>query len=186
MPRTRRHRARRATPRSSSTTDGEFRVFGIEIPEDIEDAARRGGARGAHHGARAARGGDGRAPAHAHHRRRPRARLVAGAAESDPAHGRDAGQLRPHRRADREAGHPAADPRGRARDHVRGVRRPAGRGRDGHRPAGGRPQQRPRRPRSRRVAAPALRAGRRRALRAGKPDQGRHRARFARARRARR
>ena len=62
--------------------DGEFRVYGIEIPEDIESAARRGGARGAHHRARAARGGDGRAPAHAHHGRGPRARLVAGTARS--------------------------------------------------------------------------------------------------------
>ena len=43
------------------------------------------------------------------------------------------------------------------------------------RPAGRRPQQRPRRPRSGGGSAPALRAGRRRALRAGQPDQGRHR-----------
>ena len=37
---------------------------------------------------------------------------------------------------DREAGHPAADPRSRARDDVRGVRRSRHRGRDRHRPAG--------------------------------------------------
>ena len=43
---------------------------------------------------------------------------------------RDAGRLRPHRRDDGEAGHPAAHPRGRARDDVRRVHRPAGRGRD--------------------------------------------------------
>ena len=40
------------------------------------------------------------------------------------ARGRDAGGLRPHRRADREAGHPAAHPRGRAADDVRRVHRP--------------------------------------------------------------
>ena len=45
----------------------------------------------------------------------------------------------------------------------------------GHRPAGRRSEQRPRRPRPRRGAAPALRAGRRRALRAGEPHQGGHR-----------
>ena len=108
---------------------GEFRVFGIEIPEDIEIRLVEE-AREARHRARAARGGDGRAPAHAHHGRGPRARLVAGSARADPAHGRDARQLRTDRSADREAGDPAANPRGRARDHVRGVRRPAGRGRD--------------------------------------------------------
>ena len=47
------------------------------------------------------------------------------------------------------------------------------RGRDRDRPAGRRPQQRPRRPRQGRGAAAALRAGRRRALRAGLADQGR-------------
>ena len=62
---------------------------------------------------------------------------------------RDAGRLRAHRRDDRQAGHPAAHPRGRARDDVRRVHRPAGRGRDRHRPAGRRPQQRARRPRAR-------------------------------------
>ena len=48
-------------------------------------------------------------------------------------------QLRPHRRADCEAGHPAADPRGGARDDVRRVHRPRRRGRHRHRPADGRP-----------------------------------------------
>ena len=43
----------------------------------------------------------------------------------------------------------------------------------GHRPAGGRPQQRPHRPRQGRGAPAALRAGGRRALRAGQPHQGR-------------
>ena len=66
-----------------------------------------------------------------------------------------------------------ADSRGRARDDVRRVHRPRQRGRDRHRPAGGRPQQRARRPRQGRGAAAALRAGRRRALRAGLADQGR-------------
>ena len=94
--------------------------------------------------------------------------------ERRQARGRHARGLRPHRRADREAGHPAADPRGGAADDVRRVHRPRHRGRDGHRPAGRRPQQRPRRPRQGRGAAAALRAGRRRALRAGLADQGRH------------
>ena len=58
--------------------EGEFRVFSIEIPADLEerlvDEAREAHDRRA----RAHRGGDGRAPAHAGQRRRPRARLVAG------------------------------------------------------------------------------------------------------------
>ena len=62
-------------------------------------------------------------------------------------------QLRPHRRADREAGHPAADPRGGARDDVRRVHRPRRRGRYRHRPADGRPEEHPRRPRQGRGAA---------------------------------
>src|SRR5437868_1461403 len=65
------------------------------------------------------------------------------------------------RHATVEAGDPAADPRGRARDDVRRVHRPRQRGSHRHRPAGGRPQQRTRRPRQGRGAAPALRAGRR-------------------------
>ena len=60
------------------------------------------------------------------------------------------------------------------------------RGRHRHRPAGRRPQQRPRRPRQGRGAAAALRAGRRRALRAGLAHQGRHHRGALRARRARR
>ena len=66
----------------------------------------------------------GETPAHADLRGRPRPRLVAGARGADQARRRDPRQLRPHRRADGEAGDPAADPRGRARDDVRGVRRP--------------------------------------------------------------
>src|ERR1700750_1627518 len=48
----------------------------------------------------------------------PRAdhRLVAVRRGRDRDHRRHAGQLRPHRRADRQAGDPPADPRGRARD----------------------------------------------------------------------
>ena len=42
-------------------------------------------------------------------------RLVGYSREPDPARGRDAGGLRPHRRADREAGDPPAHPRGGAR-----------------------------------------------------------------------
>ena len=137
-------------------------------------AAARRGARAQARRARAARGGDGRAPAHAHLRRRPRHRLVRHPGGPDQARGRDAGGLRPHRRADREAGHPAAHPRGGAADDVRRVHRPRQRGRHRHRPAGRRPQQRARRPRQGRGAAAALRAGRRRALRAGLAHQGRH------------
>ena len=106
--------------------------------------------------------------------------------EPDPARGRHAGELRPHRRADRQAGHPAAHPRGRARDDVRRVHRPRRRGRHGHRPAGRRPPQRPRRPRQGRGAAARLRAGPRRALRAGLAHQGRDHSRCAPARRDRR
>ena len=40
-----------------------------------------------------------------------------------PRVGRHPGRLRPHRRPDRQAGDPAAHPRGRARPQVRGVRR---------------------------------------------------------------
>ena len=48
---------------------------------------------------------------------------------------RHARGLRPHRRADRQAGDPAADPRGRARHDVRGVPRPRRRADHRHRPA---------------------------------------------------
>ena len=44
--------------------------------------------------------------------------------EPDQARGRDARQLRPHRRADGKTGHLPADSRGRARDDVRRVHRP--------------------------------------------------------------
>ena len=152
---------------------GDYRVFAIELPEDLERAAARRGARARARRARADRGGDGREEPHAAHRRRPRRRLVAGARRADEARGRHPRQLRPHRRADRQAGDPAADPRGRARDDVRRVHRPRQRGRHRDRPAGRRPQQRPRRPRQGRGAPAALRAGRRRALRAGLAHQGR-------------
>ena len=91
-----------------------------------------------------------------------------------PARGRHARRLRAHRRADGEAGHPPADPRGGARDDVRRVHRPRDRGRHRHRAAGRRPQQRPHRPRQGGGAAAAIGAGRRRALRAGQPHQGGH------------
>ena len=52
-----------------------------------------------------------------------------------PRMGGHARGLRPHRRADRQAGDPAAHPRGRARDEVRGVRGSRGRHRVGHYPA---------------------------------------------------
>ncbi len=152
---------------------GDFRVFAIEIPEDLEVPLARRGARKHARRARADRGGDGREEPHAALRRRPRDRLVAGPRGPRQPRGRDAGQLRPHRRADREAGDPAADPRGGARDDVRRVHRPRRRGRHRHRPADGRPPEHPRRPRQGRGAAARPRAGRRRALRAGLAHQGR-------------
>ena len=171
--------AYKKTPGASRHATVEARRRG-RLPRLRDRAARgprgapaRGCPRARARRARADRGGDGREEPHAALRRRPRRRLVAGARGSDLARGRDAGQLRPHRRADRETGHPAAHSRGRARDDVRRVHRPRERGRDRDRPAGRRPQQRPRRPRQGRGAAAALRAGRRRALRAGLPDQGR-------------
>ncbi len=104
--------------------EGEFRVFSIEIPSDLEARLLDEACEAQDRRARAARGGDGRAAAHAHRRRRPRPRLVSGARGPDPARRRHAGELRPHRRADGEAGDPAADPRGRAGDDVRRVHRP--------------------------------------------------------------
>ena len=133
--------------------EGDFRVFADRAPGGPRGAAARRGARARARRARAARGGDGREESHAPLGRRPRDRLVRGPRGRDQARGRDAGELRPHRRADREAGHPPADPRGRARDDVRRVHRPRRRGRDRHRPAGRRPQQRPRRSRQGRGAA---------------------------------
>ena len=149
-------------------------------------AADRGGARARDRGARGAGGRDGRALARPDLRRRPPDRLVRHRPRSRQARRRHPRELRPHRRADREAGDPPADPRGGARDDVRGVHRPRRRGRHRHRPAGRRPQQRARRPRQGRGAAASLGAGRRRALRAGLADQGRDHRGAVRARRARR
>ena len=59
-------------------------------PRRPRGAAARRGARGRDRRARADRGGDGRAAAHADQRRRPRARLVAGARGADGARRRDA------------------------------------------------------------------------------------------------
>src|SRR5438128_696175 len=102
---------------------------GRTVKVKTEDRKIRGevlsaGARTRARRARADRGGDPREEPHAPERRRPRRRLVTGTRGRDEARGRDAGQLRPDRRADGEAGHPAADPRGRARDDVRRVHRP--------------------------------------------------------------
>ena len=95
---------------------------------------------------------------------------------------RDAGQLQPHRRPDRQAGAAPADPRGRALDDVRRVRRPRRRDRDRHR-AAGRPPLRVRRPRPHGGDPARLGEGAGRALRAGQPHQGRdHRGARPRAR----
>ena len=182
-------RRRRAPSRHAAVElddEGDFRVFSIELPADLEERLLEEARERALEELERDRGGDRREAPHAARRRRPRPRLVAGPRGADRARRRHAGQLRPHRRADREAGHPAAHPRGRARDDVRRVRRPRRRGRDRHRPAGRRPQQRARRPRQGRGAAAALRAGRRRALRAGLAHQGRHHRGPLAARRARR
>ena len=152
--------------------EGDFRVYAIELPPDLEerllDEARERALEElerleAENGERS----------HTPERRRPRHRLGSGARRAHVARGRDPGELRPHRRSDGQAGDPAADPRSGASDDVRGVHRPRQRGRHRHRPAGGRPQQRARRPRQGRGAPASLRAGRRRALRAGQPHQGR-------------
>ena len=113
--------------------------------------------------------------------RRPRVgrdpRLRPGARRGRQRHpgvGRHARRLRPHRRPDRQAGHPPAHPRGRARPQVRGVRRPRGRHRHRHRPADRQPLHAARPGQGRGAAAPG-RAGPLRALRARRPAQGLHR-----------
>ena len=73
---------------------------------------------------------------------------------------RDAGRLRPHRRPDRQAGDPPADPRGRAGHDLRRVPGPRGRADHRHRPAVGLALHPRPAARARRGAAPALRAGR--------------------------
>ena len=87
---------------------------------------------------------------------------------------RHARRLRPHRRADGQAGDPPADPRGRARHDVRGVPRPRRRADHRHRPAVRQPLHARAAARARRGAAAALRAGRGRALRPRRPHQGGH------------
>ena len=82
-------------------------------------------------------------------------------------------QLRPHRRPDGQAGDPAAHPRGRARPHVRRVRRPRGRARH-RRGAAERQPLHARRAGPCRGPAAAQRADRGRALRARRAHQGRH------------
>ena len=67
-------------------------------------------------------------------------------------------RLRPHRRADRQAGHPAADPRCRAGERLQRVQGPQERDRHRHRPAV-RARQHHRRPGPRRGGAPGARAG---------------------------
>src|ERR671932_506230 len=104
---------------------GDFRVYSIELPKDIEerliDEARE-------RGARAPRGRERRALAHAHQRRRPRHRLVGRRPGAREARGRHAARFRADRGADRQAGDPAAHSGGRAGDAVRRVRRPRRRG----------------------------------------------------------
>ena len=130
------------------------------------DHARGAGERARHRVQAHARRGRGSARRDRRRDRRdPRDR--AGARRRGQRHprvGRHARRLRPHRRADGEAGDPAAHPRGRARDEVRGVRRPRRRHRHRHHPADRRPLHAAR-PRPGRGAAAAGRAGPRRPLR---------------------
>ncbi len=91
-----------------------------------------------------------------------------------PGVGRHPRRLRPHRRPDGQAGDPPADPRGRARPQVRGVRRARGRHRHRHHPAERQPLHPPRPREGRGPAAPG-RAGALRALRPRRPAQGLHR-----------
>ena len=152
---------------------GDFRVFSIELPPDIEERLLDEARERALEELERLEVENGEKS----HTLLNDTDLEIDWSDVDPRHrrarGRDAARLRPDRRADGEAGHPAAHPRGRARDDVRRVHRPRQRGRHRHRPAGGRPQQRARRPRQGRGAAAALRAGGRRALRAGLAHQGR-------------
>ena len=70
--------------------EGEFRVFALDIPTDLEERLRRGGARARDRRARADRGGDRREAAHADRRRGARPRLVAGSRQPRQPHRRDA------------------------------------------------------------------------------------------------
>ena len=91
--------------------------------------------------------------------------------------------LRPHRRADRQAGHPAARARGRARERLQRVQGPQGRAHLGHR-AALRARQHHRRPRRRRGGAAGARAGAARVVPRGRPHRRlrpRHRQERARA-----
>ena len=87
-------------------------------------------------------------------------------------------RLRPHRRADGEAGDPPAHPRSRARHDVRGVPRPCRRADHRHRPAVRLALHARAAARARRGAAAEVRAGRRRALRPLAAHQGRHQGRL--------
>ena len=147
---------------------GDFVVIRYRIPKDLEARAdRRDDRRGVLH-----RPGDRRPRRAAGSRDRPgEVRAVPGPHRGDRRHPRG---LRPHRRADRQAGHPAADPRGRARHDVRGVPRPRRRADHRHRPAVGLPLHAGPAARSRRGAAAQGRAGRRRALRPRPARQGGH------------
>src|ERR1700748_739836 len=71
---------------------GDFRVFSIEMPEDLEGRLRAE-ARERARRARADRGGDGREEPHAARRRGPGAGLVPGARRPDQARRRHPGQL---------------------------------------------------------------------------------------------
>jgi N utilization substance protein A len=75
---------------------GDFRVYAIELPKDIEERLIEGGARAADHRARGAGGGDRRALARPRLRRRPADRLVRrrpGAREARRRHPENFGRI---------------------------------------------------------------------------------------------
>ena len=146
----------------------DFRVFELILPPELEEKLLAAGRRGAGADDRPR---DGRAARARGARARPRdPRALRG---PDPVARRHPRRLRPDRRPDRQAGDPAADPRGRAPDDVRRV--PGPRRRADHRdhPAVRQPLHAGPAARAGRGAAAALRAGLERALRPRHAGQGR-------------
>ena len=163
--------ARRGQVRAGRHGPRHRRLQGLRA----DAAGRAGGAApGRGRGRGGLRGGsrDGRATRAARAGDRPRGSCRV--RRSDRRARRDAGQLRPHRGPDGQAGDPPADPRGRARHDVRRV--PGPRRRAGHRdhPADGLPLHPRAAARACRGPASQVRAGRQRALRPRRPRQGHH------------
>ena len=162
---------------------GDFTVWELKIPEELEaqllkeQEEEAEAAAAENEGAdRERRPGDGRSARGGRARARPRE--AEGVRGPDRARRRHARRLRPHRRADGEAGDPPADPRSRARHDVRGVPRPRRRADHRHRPAVRLALHARAAARARRGAAAEVRAGRRRALRPLAAHQGGHQGRL--------